>query len=91
MWPSNWELFSGPEKLLICCHGCCRSGRLSEGWVFSGAVKLLSSVKMFYGGGGGRLQNVVSVSVSLCAEECQEGFHPGAVAMHVFTLRYRLL
>jgi hypothetical protein len=42
--PSNWGLFIGAEKLLICCSGCSRSpGRPSDCWVFSGSVKLLSN------------------------------------------------
>jgi hypothetical protein len=41
---SNWGLFMGTEKLLICCRGCSKSpGRPSDCWVFSGAVKLLSN------------------------------------------------
>ena len=49
MRTSNWGLFRGAEKLLICCPGFSRSpGRPLDCWVFRGAVQLLSCVKMFF-------------------------------------------
>jgi hypothetical protein len=44
-------VFRGAEKLVICYLVCSTSpGRLSDCWVFRGAVKLLSSVKLLFKG-----------------------------------------
>jgi len=74
LWgPSNWRIFKGAEKLLICCPACSRSpGRPSDCGIFRGTFKMCPLWSCSGDTDGGGWQWTV-VSLSLRAATGQGG------------------